>query len=44
MANLQLTFACQDYDHTRALTDRDDTLTLRLYGENEGPALLGYHP
>jgi len=21
MANLQLTFACQDYDHTRALTD-----------------------
>jgi hypothetical protein len=30
--------------HTRALTDRDDTLTVRLYGENEGPSLLGYHP
>jgi hypothetical protein len=28
--------------HTRALTDRDDTVTVRLYGENEGPSLLGY--
>jgi hypothetical protein len=28
--------------HTRALTDRDDTLFLRLYAEEEGPQLLGY--
>jgi hypothetical protein len=29
--------------HTRVFTDRDDRLALRLYGENEGPALFGYH-
>jgi len=29
--------------HTRAFTDRDDTIALRLYGESEGPSLLGYH-
>jgi hypothetical protein len=29
--------------HTRALTDRDDTITLHMYGEGEGPSLLGYH-
>jgi hypothetical protein len=28
--------------HTRAFTDRDDKLALRLYRESEGPALLGY--
>jgi len=28
--------------HTRAFTDRDDTISLRLYGQSEGPALLGY--
>jgi len=29
--------------HTRAYTDRDDKLALRLYAEKEGPGLLGYH-
>ena len=29
--------------HTRVYTDRDDKLALRLYGESEGPSLLGYH-
>jgi hypothetical protein len=29
--------------HTRAYTDRDDKLALRLYAEREGPGLLGYH-
>jgi len=28
--------------HTRAYTDRDDKLALRLYAEREGPGLLGY--
>src|SRR6185436_18587419 len=30
--------------HTRAFTDRDDTLSLRLYGEREAGALPGYSP
>lgn len=30
--------------HTRAFTDRDDTLSLHLYGEREGGALPGYSP
>jgi hypothetical protein len=29
--------------HTRAYTDRDDKLALRLYAEREAPGLLGYH-
>jgi hypothetical protein len=29
--------------HTRVYTDRDDKLALRLYGESEGPSVLGYH-
>jgi hypothetical protein len=29
--------------HTRAYTDRDDKLALRLYAERDGPGLLGYH-
>jgi hypothetical protein len=28
--------------HTRAYTDRDDKLALRLYAEKDGPGLLGY--
>jgi hypothetical protein len=28
--------------HTRVFTDRDDKIALRLYGESEGPTLLGY--
>jgi hypothetical protein len=30
--------------HTRAFTDRDDKLALRLYSETEAPQLLGYRP
>lgn len=30
--------------HARALTDRDDVLTLRLYAAAEAPQLLGYRP
>lgn len=30
--------------HARALTDRDDTLSLRLYSTAEAPQLLGYRP
>jgi hypothetical protein len=30
--------------HTRALTDRDDKLVLRLYAEAEAPQLLGFRP
>jgi len=30
--------------HARALTDRDDVLTLRLYSAAEAPQLLGYRP
>jgi hypothetical protein len=29
--------------HTRAFTDRDDKLTLRLYAERDARTLLGYH-
>jgi hypothetical protein len=29
--------------HTRAFTDRDDRLSLRLYAEGDAPTLLGYH-
>jgi hypothetical protein len=30
--------------HTRAFTDRDETLTLRLYTEKEASALVGWRP
>src|SRR5262249_14765333 len=30
--------------HTRAFTDRDDTLSLRLYSEREAAGLPGYSP
>src|SRR5206468_3594040 len=30
--------------HTRAFTDRDDKLALRLVAESGGPSLLGYRP
>jgi hypothetical protein len=30
--------------HARALTDRDDVLSLRLYSPGEAPQLLGYRP
>jgi hypothetical protein len=28
--------------HTRVFTDRDNSLAVRLYGENDAPGLLGY--
>jgi hypothetical protein len=28
--------------HTRVFTDRDDKLALHLYGESDGPTILGY--
>ncbi len=28
--------------HTRVFTDRDDKLALHLYGEGDGPTILGY--
>jgi hypothetical protein len=30
--------------HTRAFTDRDDKIALRLFTEAEAQGLLGYHP
>jgi hypothetical protein len=43
---LDLTVVAEGYLplHTRAFTDRDEKISLRLYTDTEAQALLGYRP